>query len=45
MKTAKVDKFNWDKDSDLNLGHTSNEWGITKKKSNVIIAYDVKWNE
>lgn len=44
MKTAKVDKFNWSKTSDVNLGHTSNEWGIRKKKSNVIISYDVKWN-
>ncbi|MBT5200267.1 MAG: hypothetical protein HOK63_01550 [Thaumarchaeota archaeon] len=47
MKTAKLDKFQWGTVSDLNSGHTSNEWGTpSKRKStqNVFVAYDVNWD-
>ena len=36
-------KVNWGEISDLNSGHTPNEWGVVKKaklKQNVIVAYD-----
>lgn len=47
METAKVPKFKWGEISDLNSGHTSNEWGMAQKakpKQNTIIAYDISWN-
>jgi hypothetical protein len=47
METAKVPKFKWGEISDLNLGHTPNEWGMvqkTKPKQTTIIAYDISWN-
>ncbi len=47
METAKVPKFKWGEISDLNSGHTSNEWGMAQKvkpKQNRIIAYDIVWN-
>lgn len=46
METAKIPKFQWGEVSDLNSGHTSDEWGTEKPKSkrNVIVAYDVVWN-
>jgi hypothetical protein len=46
METAKIPKFNWGEISDLNLGHTPDEWGVTKKakpRQNRIVAYDVVW--
>jgi hypothetical protein len=46
METAKTPKFKWGEISDLNSGHTPNEWGMTQKaKQNRIIAYDVLWNK
>lgn len=47
METAKVPKFRWGEISELNSGHTPNEWGTLQKakpKQNTIIAYDVLWN-
>ena len=48
MKTAKIDNFRWGEISELNSGHTPNEWGMTekkpKRKQNTIIAYDIVWN-
>lgn len=46
METAKVPKFKWSEISELNSGHTSNEWGMAKAKpkQNIIIAYDISWN-
>jgi hypothetical protein len=47
METAKVPKFKWGEISELNSGHTPNEWGMTKKakpKQNTVIAYDISWN-
>jgi hypothetical protein len=47
METAKVPKFKWGEISDLNLGHTANEWGIIQKakpRLNMVIAYDISWN-
>ena len=48
MKTAKVPKFKWGEVSELNAGHTTNEWGMERKekpKQNVIVAYDIVWNQ
>ncbi len=47
METAKVPKFKWGEISELNSGHTPNEWGMAQKakpKQNRIIAYDISWN-
>jgi hypothetical protein len=47
METAKVPKFKWGEISELNSGHTSNEWGMAQKakpQQKIIIAYDVSWN-
>jgi hypothetical protein len=33
MDTAKLPKFKWGELSELNSGHTENEWGLQKKKS------------
>ena len=33
METAKLPKFKWGELSELNLGHTENEWVLQKKKS------------
>ncbi len=47
METAKVSKFKWGEISELNSGHTSNEWGMEQKakpKQTTIIAYDISWN-
>ena len=48
MQTAKVPKFKWGEISELNAGHTTNEWGMERKekpKQNVIVAYDIVWNQ
>jgi hypothetical protein len=48
METAKVPKFRWGEVSDLNSGHTANEWGMAQKakpKKTTIIAYDISWNK
>ena len=48
METVKIPKFKWDEISDLNSGHTPNEWGTIQKiktKQTRIIAYDISWNE
>ncbi len=46
MKTAKLPKFNWDDISELNSGHTPEEWGTAKKKSlpRTFVAYTVSWD-
>jgi len=47
METAKHSKFNWGELSELNSGHTPEEWGITNKpklKQNMIINSDDFWN-
>lgn len=47
MDTVKVPKFKWGEISELNSGHTPNEWGIVQKpkpKQTTIIAYDISWN-
>ena len=33
MDTAKLPKFKWGELSELNSGHTENEWVLQKKKS------------
>lgn len=46
METVKMPKFKWGEISELNSGHTPNEWGnvqSTKPKQFRIIAYDVSW--
>jgi hypothetical protein len=47
METANLPKFNWGELSELNSGHTPNEWGMQKKsekKQKKYVAYDVVWN-
>jgi len=47
METSKVPKFKWGEISDLNSGHTANEWGMIQKKNprqNTVIAYDISWS-
>jgi len=46
MDTAKLPKFKWNELSELNSGHTENEWGAQKKKSNPItfVSYTVSWD-
>jgi hypothetical protein len=47
METAKPFKFNWDEVSELNSGHTSEEWGISNKpksKQNMVIDSEDFWN-
>lgn len=46
MKTAKLPKFKWNELSELNSGHTQNEWGIQKKKSTsmTFVSYTVSWD-
>ena len=48
METAKTSKFKWGEISELNSGHTPNEWGMVQKakpRQTRIIAYDVLWNK
>ena len=47
METVKVPKFKWNEISELNSGHTPNEWGMPQKKpkQNTIVAYDILWNK
>jgi hypothetical protein len=46
METAKLPKFKWGELSEQNSGHTENEWGLQKKKSNLIpfVSYTVSWD-
>ena len=47
MYTAKPSKFNWDEISELNSGHTPDEWGISNKpksKQNTIVDSEDFWN-
>lgn len=46
MDTVKLPKFNWSELSELNSGHTPDEWGIQKKKSmpKTFISYTVSWD-
>ena len=47
METAKLPKFKWDELSELNSGHTENEWGLQKKKSapRTFVFYTVYWDD
>ena len=47
METAKTFKFNWGEVSELNSGHTPEEWGIINKpksKQNKVIDSEDFWN-
>jgi len=47
METVKLPKSNWGKLSELNSGHTPEEWGITdkpKSKQNMVINSEDFWN-
>jgi hypothetical protein len=37
-------KFRWGEVSEMNAGHTKNEWGATKPDPKKIIAYTVVWD-
>ena len=48
METVIVPKFKRDEISELNSGHTPNEWGMAQKKKpkqDTIVAYDILWNK
>ena len=47
METTKLPKFKWDELSELNSGHTENEWGLQKKKSapKTFEFYTVSWDD
>jgi len=47
METAKLPKFKWTELSEHNSGHTQNEWGIRKRKSDPItlVSYTVSWDD
>lgn len=48
METVNLPKFKWNELSDLNSGHTVDEWGKpisnNKDKPHVIFAYKMKWD-
>ncbi len=46
METEKLPKFKWEETSEHNSGHTSDEWGIQKKKSapRTFVSYTVLWD-
>jgi len=46
MDTAKLPKFRWEEISELNSGHTPEEWGMRKKESVPItfVSYTVSWD-
>jgi len=45
MESAKLPKFKWDEVSELNSGHTSDEWGVRKLNlPKSIVAYTVSWD-
>jgi len=46
VESAKLSKFKWGEISELNSGHTPEEWGIQKKKPTVrtFVAYTVSWD-
>jgi hypothetical protein len=46
METANLPKFKWNELSELNFGHTVDEWGMQKKKSvsRTMVAYTVSWD-
>ncbi|MFB5624357.1 MAG: hypothetical protein ACE5RP_05525 [Nitrosopumilus sp.] len=47
METAKLPKFKWTELSEQNSGHTPNEWGSQKTKSNTLtfVSYTVSWDD
>jgi hypothetical protein len=45
MDTVKLPKFKWGELSELNSGHTKNEWGLQKKQSAPVILYTVSWDD
>ena len=46
METIKLPKFNWGQVSELNSGHTSEEWGKSTKNllPKTFVAYSVCWD-
>jgi len=45
METANLPKFKWDEVSELNSGHTVDEWGSQKKHApKTMITYTVSWD-
>jgi len=46
METTKLPKFKWGELSELNSGHTENEWGLQQKKSapRTFVSYTVSWD-
>ena len=47
METAKLPKFRWGELSEMNSGHTANEWGMHSKKNTTpktFVAYTLSWD-
>ena len=46
METVHLPKFKWGELSELNSGHTVDEWGVQKKKhiSRTFVSYTVSWD-
>lgn len=45
MVETQFPKFRWGEISEMNAGHTRNEWGATKPSPKKIIAYTVVWDK
>ncbi|MFQ5781553.1 MAG: hypothetical protein ACE5GR_00690 [Nitrosopumilus sp.] len=47
MESAKLPKFKWNEISELNSGHTPDEWGIQMKKTSLrtFVAYTISWGD
>ena len=45
-ETANLPKFKWGTLSELNSGHTVDEWGVQKKKQilRTFVSYTVSWD-
>ncbi len=46
MESTKTPKSKYDELFEFNLGHTENEWGMTKKKpsTRIFVSYTVSWD-
>ncbi|MFY9301415.1 MAG: hypothetical protein WAO91_09530 [Candidatus Nitrosotenuis sp.] len=44
MVETQFPKFRWGEISELNAGHTQNEWGKAKPSPKKVIAYTVVWD-
>jgi hypothetical protein len=45
MVETQFPKFSWGTTSELNSGHTKDEWGTKKSNPKKVIAYTVVWDK